>query len=354
MTLPSVASRLLIPVLLAVATAAPAATSPAFKAGVFEPPRQAPEFALRGSDGAELTLARYRGKVVMLSFGFTHCAAVCPVTLATLAEARRALGSAADSVKVVFVTVDPERAPAQLRATWRPSMPLRRRPGHPRRWRRCARTTASCRQGADDRRLPMDHVVRLPDRPRRQKRAMMPYGGRGLCATSSCCWRSDGRPCGEGVPARRRTFATALALLLATLVAVALAWAALAPIELASRDELFEIPRGTWARRMAGDKVEILPDTIRLTLGINDVLLLRNLDDVPQVFGPALIMPGQSFRLPFEVASSYSFACTAHAKGAMSVIVDPSPAKGWPTLRWRARQWLQRSALIRTCRGAGA
>ena len=66
---------------------------------------------------------------------------------------------------------------------------------------------------------------------------------------------------------------------------------------------------------MAGDKVEILPDAIRLTLGINDVLLLRNLDDVPQVFGPALIMPGQSFRLPFEVASTYSFACTAHAKG---------------------------------------
>ena len=95
---------------------------------------------------------------------------------------------------------------------------------------------------------------------------------------------------------------------------------------------------------MAGDKVEILPDTIRLTLGINDVLLLRNLDDVPQVFGPALIMPGQSFRLPFEVASTYSFACTAHAKGAMSVIVDPGPAKGWPTLRWRARHWLQRSS----------
>jgi protein SCO1 len=117
MTLPSVVSRLLIPVLLAVATAASAATSPAFKAGVFEPPRQAPEFTLRGSDGAELTLARYRGKVVLLSFGFTHCAAVCPVTLATLAEARRALGPIADSVQVVFVTVDPERdAPAQLKA----------------------------------------------------------------------------------------------------------------------------------------------------------------------------------------------------------------------------------------------
>ena len=43
-----------------------------------------------------------------------------------------------------------------------------------------------------------------------------------------------------------------------------------------------------------------------LTLGLNDVLVLRNLDDVPQVFGPTLMMPGQSFRLPFEQASTYS------------------------------------------------
>ena len=115
-----------------------------------------------------------------------------------------------------------------------------------------------------------------------------------------------------------------------------LAWAALAPIQPASREELFEIPRGTYARRMAGDKVEILPDEIRLTLGANDVLLLRNLDEVPQVFGPVLIMPGQSFRLPFEVASTYSFACTAHASGKMSVVVAPRPEPGWQALRWRA------------------
>lgn len=119
----------------------------------------------------------------------------------------------------------------------------------------------------------------------------------------------------------------------------ALAWAALAPLDSDSRDELFEIPNGTYARRMAGDKVEILPDTIRLTLGANDTLLLKNLDDVPQVFGPVLIMPGQSFRLPFEKASTYSFACTAHASGQMSVIVDPSPAVGWETLQWRLRHW---------------
>lgn len=141
--------------------------------------------------------------------------------------------------------------------------------------------------------------------------------------------------------AGRRKVAVGL-LVLAVLLAVALVSAALTPVRPASRDELFEIPRGTFARRMAGDKVEILPDTIRLTLGVNDVLLLRNLDDVPQVFGPALIMPGQSFRLPFETASTYSFACSAHASGQMSVVVDPGLEPGWPTLRWRLHKlWRQ-------------
>jgi len=132
---------------------------------------------------------------------------------------------------------------------------------------------------------------------------------------------------------RRLLIATALLLL----ALGGLGWAALAPIELASRDELFEIPHGTWARRMAGEKIEILPDTIRLTLGINDVLLLRNADEVPQTFGPTLVMPGQSFRLPFATASTYNFACTAHSSGQLNVIVEPTPARGLETLRWRLR-----------------
>lgn len=118
-----------------------------------------------------------------------------------------------------------------------------------------------------------------------------------------------------------------------------LAWAAFSPIDLPTRDELFEIPPGTYARRMAGDKVEILPDRIELTLGLNDVLLLRNRDEVPQQFGPVLIMPGQSFKLPFEVASTYSFACSAHASGQMSIVVAPTPEAGWQRLQWRWQQW---------------
>jgi hypothetical protein len=132
-----------------------------------------------------------------------------------------------------------------------------------------------------------------------------------------------------------------LLILLACGTAGALAWAGFAPIESASRDEIFEIPQGTWARRMAGDPVEILPDEIRLTLGVKDILVLRNLDDVPQIFGPTLMMPGQSFRLPFSSAASYQFACTAHASGQMTIIVDPFPARPWARVLWRIRESLK-------------
>lgn len=133
---------------------------------------------------------------------------------------------------------------------------------------------------------------------------------------------------------QRHPLATALSLL----VLGGLGWAALAPISASSHDALFEIPRGTYAHRMAGEKAEIFPPVIRLTLGVNDVMVLRNADSVPHLFGPALIMPGQSFRLPFVQASTYSFQCTAHPNGGLSVIVDPAPAPGWQRLVWRWRR----------------
>jgi len=123
-----------------------------------------------------------------------------------------------------------------------------------------------------------------------------------------------------------------------TVLAAIVGWAAFAPVTTASREALFAIPEGTWARRMAGDKVDILPEQMRLTLGLDDVLLLKNHDSVPQTFGPALLMPGQSFRLPFAVASEYQFACSAHSSGQMTIIVDPFPASPLARLRWRARR----------------
>jgi hypothetical protein len=119
----------------------------------------------------------------------------------------------------------------------------------------------------------------------------------------------------------------------------ALAWAGFAPIQAGSREHVFDIPLGTYARRRAGDMVEILPDRIRLTLGLNDVLLIRNHDDVPQTFGPTIMMPGQSFRLPFERAASYQFVCTAHASGQLTIDVEPEPETPWARIHWRAREF---------------
>ena len=112
-------------------------------------------------------------------------------------------------------------------------------------------------------------------------------------------------------------------------------WAAFAPVTSPSRQEVFRIPNGTWARRMSGDKVEILPAQVRLTLGVRDILVLENHDAVPQIFGPTLLMPGQSFELPFAVASSYQFACTAHVERSDDDSRRPVPGTPWAKLRWR-------------------
>jgi protein SCO1/2 len=103
---------LLLP-LLCCAFVANAGNNTALIAGVFTPQRLAPDFTIRGSDGAELKLSRYRGKVVLLSFGYTSCTAVCPVTLAVLAQAHKMLGALGSSLQVVYVTVDPERDDAE-------------------------------------------------------------------------------------------------------------------------------------------------------------------------------------------------------------------------------------------------
>jgi protein SCO1 len=100
-------------VLLSCALAAVAAEAAELKAGVFEPSRPAPDFSLPASNGTDLNLQRFRGKVVVLGFGFTSCPDVCPVTLAILAQARRKLGPLADDLQVVYITVDPARDDAE-------------------------------------------------------------------------------------------------------------------------------------------------------------------------------------------------------------------------------------------------
>ncbi len=79
------------------------------------------DFALSDHTGKPRTLADYRGKVVVIFFGYTQCPDVCPTTLSTLAEAMKALGPDADRVQVLFVTVDPDRDLPALLAEYVPA-----------------------------------------------------------------------------------------------------------------------------------------------------------------------------------------------------------------------------------------
>ncbi len=72
------------------------------------------EFTLNDTSDRPRTLEEFRGKVVVLTFGYTNCPDYCPTTLAKLAEVRRQLGADGDRVQVLLVTVDPERDRAQL------------------------------------------------------------------------------------------------------------------------------------------------------------------------------------------------------------------------------------------------
>jgi protein SCO1 len=77
----------------------------------------AADFTLQSDESAPWSLSSQRPKAVVLTFGYTHCADTCPLTLAKLAKAKATLGPRADDVEIAFVTVDPRRdTPAALHA----------------------------------------------------------------------------------------------------------------------------------------------------------------------------------------------------------------------------------------------
>lgn len=78
------------------------------------------DFNLTDASGARRSLKDYRGKVVLVFFGYTQCPDVCPTTMANMAEVKSKLGPAGDKLQVIFITVDPERDTPALLASYVP------------------------------------------------------------------------------------------------------------------------------------------------------------------------------------------------------------------------------------------
>jgi len=79
------------------------------------------DFQLTDHNGKVRTLADFKGKAVVMFFGYTHCPDVCPTTMSDLAQALNLLGKDADRVQVLFVTVDPARDTQELLAKYVPA-----------------------------------------------------------------------------------------------------------------------------------------------------------------------------------------------------------------------------------------
>jgi protein SCO1/2 len=79
------------------------------RGAVFDPPRSLADFSLMSTRGENFTLSEHRGEIILLYFGYRACPDFCPTTFAELRRIYAELGEPADQLKVVFVTVDPER-----------------------------------------------------------------------------------------------------------------------------------------------------------------------------------------------------------------------------------------------------
>jgi len=83
------------------------------------------DFSLIDPDGKVRTLSDFKGKVVVMFFGYTQCPDVCPTTLTEMQEVMTVLGPQADKVQVLFVTVDPERDTAEVLKQYVPAFDIR-------------------------------------------------------------------------------------------------------------------------------------------------------------------------------------------------------------------------------------
>ena len=113
--------RSTIVVLAALAAIACGPGSPRFMASDVTGTTFGRDFQLTDHNGKPRTLADYRGKAVVVFFGYTQCPDFCPTTLSELAEAMKRLGPDADRVQVLFVTVDPERDTPELLSKYVPA-----------------------------------------------------------------------------------------------------------------------------------------------------------------------------------------------------------------------------------------
>lgn len=117
----------------------------------------------------------------------------------------------------------------------------------------------------------------------------------------------------------------------AALVGLAAAgWASLAPLPPLPKERVIVIPKGATSQTS-----QQFPSHIFLTLGLQDVLVLKNEDDKAQLIGGIEVSAGQSLSIPFSRVQDFQLSCSAHPSGQLKISVSDKPGVGLGRLWWR-------------------
>ncbi len=100
---------LVVVVLSAVGYSLYKSAHPTFHGSLINPPEAAPDFSLTSQTGSTVDLSDFRGKFVLIYFGFTNCTSECPLTMGYLRQMHDKLGTLADQVQVIMISTDPAR-----------------------------------------------------------------------------------------------------------------------------------------------------------------------------------------------------------------------------------------------------
>jgi len=107
-------------------------------------------------------------------------------------------------------------------------------------------------------------------------------------------------------------------------------WAALAPLPELPKERVIVIPKGANSQTP-----QPFPSKILLTLGLQDVLVLKNEDDRPQLIGGIEVGAGQTLSIPFSRVQDFQLSCSAHPSGQLKISVSAKPGPGFGRLWWR-------------------
>ena len=283
------------------------------KGSVISPPRELPDFTVPSTLGEDFTFSDYRGQIILIYFGYLTCPDVCPLTLADLMRAYQTVGEPADEVKVVFITVDPERDSLENIAQYVAAFSgdfIGLRPDSE---EQLAEMMAAFGVIAEQR--PVDSVLGY----------MVDH------SAAVYLIGPDGRVMAQfpfGVPYME--IANDVDVMMEYMVdpesVIVQTEAAEAEIEVdPSREYRIVIPLGTMNQIRMGQDPGIIPLQIDLTIGVRDILVLENHDDADFLVGGVWVAPFETVRKQFYVPQTYVGLCTVTVGRDLIEIVVVEP-----------------------------